>query len=305
MTVPNIPFYLSQANQEFLGTPVGYASVTMSTAGVAVPGLVSQLAGLSAGPVPTAVLSLYVGKSAFDYEYQVSGYGYGTYYGAPYGDLNPKVVENITFSVMHADANINEDGTGVWGADYLYWQVVDDGNINIYDMLRIEFPGVASTPDIWIAGTDLYYGTYTNMGIGGDFGVWMAGLVNTTTPVNIYKSPMDTSGTTYTGFGFPYYYGQLSIMLGIDAITGFPMFCGGYLVYGFVGYIAYGAAPGDSLIMTCAIPDGYRVRLTIDNSVLDPITVESTAVSAEVCVFTYPDISYAILGPCIVTMVLI
>lgn len=58
MAVPNIPFYLSQANQEFLGTPTGNASVTMNTAGVAVPGNVSQLAGLSAMPPSTSQITL-------------------------------------------------------------------------------------------------------------------------------------------------------------------------------------------------------------------------------------------------------
>lgn len=43
--VPNVPFYMSQANQEFLGTPVGNISTSMYGAGVPVPGLVSALGG--------------------------------------------------------------------------------------------------------------------------------------------------------------------------------------------------------------------------------------------------------------------
>lgn len=54
--VPNVPFYLSQANQEFLGAPVGSASATMGAAGVTVPGYVSALGGLSSAP-PVAIVT--------------------------------------------------------------------------------------------------------------------------------------------------------------------------------------------------------------------------------------------------------
>ena len=46
MAVPNVPFWLSQANTEFAGN--GWASNIMSKAGLAVPGWASSLAGKSA-----------------------------------------------------------------------------------------------------------------------------------------------------------------------------------------------------------------------------------------------------------------
>lgn len=46
MAVPNVPFWLSQANTEFQAN--GWASNIMGKAGVAVPGWCSQLAGRSA-----------------------------------------------------------------------------------------------------------------------------------------------------------------------------------------------------------------------------------------------------------------
>lgn len=46
--VPPLPFLMSQALMEFTGVPLGPISVAMLEAGVAMPGLVSQLAGLSA-----------------------------------------------------------------------------------------------------------------------------------------------------------------------------------------------------------------------------------------------------------------
>lgn len=45
MAVPNVPFWLSQANTEFQAN--GWASNIMGGAGVAVPGWCSQLAGMA------------------------------------------------------------------------------------------------------------------------------------------------------------------------------------------------------------------------------------------------------------------
>ena len=45
MAVPNLPFYLSQANTEFLGN--GLASQIMSNAGLGTTGWVSRLAGMT------------------------------------------------------------------------------------------------------------------------------------------------------------------------------------------------------------------------------------------------------------------
>lgn len=53
MAVPNVPFWLSQANTEFAGN--GWASNIMSKAGLAVPGWASSLAGKSAATHVIAV----------------------------------------------------------------------------------------------------------------------------------------------------------------------------------------------------------------------------------------------------------
>lgn len=47
-TVPNIPFWMSQANTEATGVGTGWISNSMSIAGKAVPGWVSQMGGWSA-----------------------------------------------------------------------------------------------------------------------------------------------------------------------------------------------------------------------------------------------------------------
>ena len=49
MAVPNVPFWLSQANTEFAGN--GWASNIMSKAGLAVPGWASSLAGKVLSPL--------------------------------------------------------------------------------------------------------------------------------------------------------------------------------------------------------------------------------------------------------------
>lgn len=86
MAVPNIPFYLSQANTEFPGN--GRASQIMSNAGLGATGLVSRLAGKSnivfvKGP-PTlirtsaqwrAALGFIRRKTACRHEYSLGGGG--------------------------------------------------------------------------------------------------------------------------------------------------------------------------------------------------------------------------------------
>lgn len=128
MAVPNIPFYLSQANQEFLGTPTGNASVTMNTAGVAVPGLVSQLAGLSSG-VAKYTLTVGYASGSEDYNYylpwQAYGYNDGSFNhassgtGIAFGAMAPLIL-NIPESLVTQSVTINSfDGNLLdWSGDW-------------------------------------------------------------------------------------------------------------------------------------------------------------------------------------------
>ena len=62
MAVPNVPFWLSQANTEFAGN--GWASNIMGKAGVAVPGWCSQLAGMASLKKIASIQSVVTGNNA-------------------------------------------------------------------------------------------------------------------------------------------------------------------------------------------------------------------------------------------------
>ena len=78
MAVPNVPFWLSQANTEFAGN--GWASNIMSKAGLAVPGWASSLAGKSAVIVGNPPGTIHNAKAAS--------------YCAVFNDGNTKFVHN-------------------------------------------------------------------------------------------------------------------------------------------------------------------------------------------------------------------
>lgn len=154
--VPAVPFYMSQANQEFLGTTVGNISASMYAAGVPVPGYVSALAGKASS---THTVTVGFASGAEDYEYgcpwQAYGFNDGSrghdYVAGPvaYGGMNP-----ITLNIPEASVTqvvnwelfdslfIDWYGEGVyepeWG--YLYTSFGVFGNR--YTM-TIEFPNGA------------------------------------------------------------------------------------------------------------------------------------------------------------------
>lgn len=65
MAVPNVPFYLSQANTEFAGN--GWGSNILSKAGVAVPGWCSQLAGMASLQKIASIQSVVTGNNTPPY----------------------------------------------------------------------------------------------------------------------------------------------------------------------------------------------------------------------------------------------
>ena len=65
MAVPNVPFYLSQANTEFSAN--GWASNIMGKAGVAVPGWCSQLAGMASLKKIASIQSVVAGNNTPPY----------------------------------------------------------------------------------------------------------------------------------------------------------------------------------------------------------------------------------------------
>ena len=65
MAVPNVPFWLSQANTEFQAN--GWASNIMGKAGVAVPGWCSQLAGMASLRRIASIQSVVTGNNTPPY----------------------------------------------------------------------------------------------------------------------------------------------------------------------------------------------------------------------------------------------
>lgn len=89
--VPDVPFYMSEALQEFMGAATGNISEAMLAAEVAVPGLVSQLGGLSAS---TGAFTITVGSaegdtSPSDTFWRAYGFNDGSNSHSGYGDPNP------------------------------------------------------------------------------------------------------------------------------------------------------------------------------------------------------------------------
>lgn len=93
MAVPNVPFWLSQANTEFQAN--GRASNIMWKAGVAVPGWCSQLAGKSAF-VPTNTLT--VGVSVNN-----NSWGWNPVAATPYGAFSPVTTGSVTWAYFYVN----------------------------------------------------------------------------------------------------------------------------------------------------------------------------------------------------------
>lgn len=91
MQVPNVPFWLWQANVEFGGG--GVASTILSKAKIPAPQWLSNLAGKSAF-TPTHQLT--VGTSA-----QNNSWGWNHITSPAYGDLNPKTSGAVTWSYFY------------------------------------------------------------------------------------------------------------------------------------------------------------------------------------------------------------
>lgn len=89
--VPNVPFWLSQANTEFGGN--GWQSNTLSLAKVPAPQWCSQLAGKSQF-TPTHQLT--VGASA-----QANSWGWNPITSPAFGDMNPKTSGAVTWNFFY------------------------------------------------------------------------------------------------------------------------------------------------------------------------------------------------------------
>lgn len=88
--VPPLPFKMSQANQEFLGTTAGWSSATLSAAGLSIPGYVSRLAGKSAGYQFGIGYKLDNSDPSDVYTY------YGWYPGYNIGSMSPTAISGTT-----------------------------------------------------------------------------------------------------------------------------------------------------------------------------------------------------------------
>lgn len=127
-SIPQIPFYMSQANQEFLGTPVGSISATMTAAsaiGVTIPGLVSQFAGKSniEGTLHILTLGKHPDQEYVGFSRNTPSYGYlnpaeiggGGYAEDLYESLAPDGTYKIKYDSMDdwlPDARIYDVRTG-------------------------------------------------------------------------------------------------------------------------------------------------------------------------------------------------
>lgn len=91
MQVPNVPFWLSQANVEFGGG--GVASTILSKAKIPAPRWLSNLAGKSAF-TPTNTMT--VGVSVNNNQW-----GWNPVASTPYGDLTPKTSGAVTWNYLY------------------------------------------------------------------------------------------------------------------------------------------------------------------------------------------------------------
>lgn len=93
MAVPNVPFWLSQANTEFQAN--GWASNIMWKAGVAVPGWCSQLAGRSAF-TPTNTMTVGVSPNN-------NQWGWNPVSRQPFGDFSPVTTGSVTWHYFYVN----------------------------------------------------------------------------------------------------------------------------------------------------------------------------------------------------------
>ena len=96
MAVPNVPFYLSQANTEFQAN--GWGSNILSKAGLGSTGLLSQLAGKSAF-TPTNTMT--VGVSASN-----NSWGWNPVAATPYGAFSPVTTGAVTWWVFYVSTTV-------------------------------------------------------------------------------------------------------------------------------------------------------------------------------------------------------
>ena len=93
MQVPNVPFWLWQANVEFGGG--GVASTILSKAKIPAPRWLSNLAGKSAF-TPTHQLSVGINTNG-------NVWGWNPAQSPAYGDLNPKTSGAVTWSYLYVN----------------------------------------------------------------------------------------------------------------------------------------------------------------------------------------------------------
>lgn len=130
MTVPNVPFYLSQANTEFSGN--NYASGILLKAAINAPVLVSTLGGKSSA-THTAVFGLYGGRpyanGAYAYSTvgSISPHGLGghiiDYFDTTTNELVLAVQSFLTPGSLRCTATIEGLGTGSAMCDSLSWTI--------------------------------------------------------------------------------------------------------------------------------------------------------------------------------------
>ena len=113
MAVPNVPFWLSQANTEFAGN--GWASNIMSNAGLAIPGMASSLAGKSA----QFNFTLNIGSYYNGYRTQVGANDYN-------GSVSPDSFDGRVISrLFSSDYSPNEIYLRLSGAAKAYTLTID------------------------------------------------------------------------------------------------------------------------------------------------------------------------------------
>jgi len=137
MTVPNKPFWLSQANSEFGGN--GWASSILSKAGLSVPRWAGDLAGKSSSITMNLTIGMY-GQNA----------GFATVLH-PYGDLSPRtnpilggeVISCMSSPYMYQDLTIQLAGGVVLKAFTL---TIPGLTTRSYDPDSASIPG-----NVWMA----------------------------------------------------------------------------------------------------------------------------------------------------------
>ena len=97
MAVPNLPFYMTAANTEFVGTAAGWSSATLAAASLPKPRWLSELAGRSA----SATLTMVVGNHGAEATYGASP----NFNNRAFGSITGGTFDGRTITDIVADVN--------------------------------------------------------------------------------------------------------------------------------------------------------------------------------------------------------